>query len=204
MGFKYYALKIVLICVIVFFLQMFVPGFTEFFLLNKSSWFEPWRFITSIFLHGGFGHLLYNMFALALFGSLLEKSVGGKRFLIIYLVSGIISNLISINFYDSSLGASGAIYGVFGVLMVIKPGMMVWAVGFPMPMFIAGLVWATGDLIGLFTPSNVGHIAHLSGMGVGLIWGVVLRTRHSFRNSENNEFVLDEQEVRKWEDHYLR
>src|SRR3989338_9289629 len=123
MKFKFYALKVAVICIVLFVLQIIIPGFTETFVLNKSAFSEPWRFASSIFLHGGFGHLLYNMFALALFGSLLEKFIGGKRFLIIYLVSGIIANLISINFYDSSLVASGAIYGVFGVLMVIKPGM---------------------------------------------------------------------------------
>ncbi len=204
MEFKFYSLKLAGICTVVFILQQLISGFTEVFILNQSAWSEPWRFLTAIFLHGGAGHILYNMFALALFGSLLEKFAGGKNFLLIFFISGLVGNLVSVNFYDSSLGASGAIYGIFGVLMVIKPTMMVWALGFPMPMFIAGLVWIGGDLVGLFTPSNVGHIAHLSGAVVGLIAGIVLRRGYKLLQSNENQVVLNERDIQSWEDRYLR
>ncbi|MDP3882009.1 MAG: rhomboid family intramembrane serine protease [Nanoarchaeota archaeon] len=168
------------------------------------SWQEPWRFASSLLLHGSFGHLLYNMFALALFGSLLEKFIGGRKFVLVFFISGIIANLIGINFYDSSLGASGAIYGVFGVLMVIRPGMIVWAAGFPMPMLIAGFVWAAGDLIGLFIPSNIGHIAHLSGMIAGLFYGIFVRVRYKEKRKSDNRIIIDERDVRRWEDYYMK
>jgi len=93
---------------------------------------EIWRFLTAVFLHGGVGHILFNGFALLLFGSILERFVGGRRFLIVFFVTGILANLISVNFYSSSLGASGAIFGVIGALVIVRPGLTVWAFGMPM------------------------------------------------------------------------
>jgi len=162
---------------LVFLIQLFVRGFTELFLLDSSAYLQIWRFVTAVFLHGGFAHLLYNVLALALFGSILERFIGGKRFLIVFFVTGILANLISVNFYDSSLGASGAIFGVIGALVIIRPLMVIWAFGMPMPMFIAGILWAAGDLIGLFVPSNVANLAHLSGMFFGLIFGFSYRKK---------------------------
>ncbi len=173
--FRFCALKLCLFIFIIFIIQLFFDKFTQLFLLNSYSYSQIWRFFTSIFLHGNFIHLLYNVFALALFGSILEKIVGGRRFLILFFVTGILANIFSINFYDNSLGASGAIFGVIGALVVLRPLMVVWAFGLPMPMFVAGILWAVGDAIGIFMPSNVANLAHLSGMFFGLIFGVLYR-----------------------------
>ncbi len=202
MKFNYWALKLSLVCVIVFLFQL-IPGFTDLFVLNKSSFVEPWRFLTAIFLHGGIGHLIYNLFALALFGSILESAVGSRRFLSVFFISGILANIFAVNFYDSSLGASGAIFGVFGALMILRPGMIVWAFSIPMPMALAGLLWIAGDIFGVFMPDNVGHFAHLSGAAVGLIFGVFFRERNKNKVSEER-IMLDENSVRRWEDDYLR
>src|SRR3989344_512587 len=175
MTFKFYALILSAICIFVFVLQLMFPLFTEMLLLNNLSFVEPWRFVSAIFLHSGVPHLLYNLFALALFGSILESLIGGKRFLAVFFATGILANIISVNFYDNSLGASGAIFGVIGALIVVRPSLMVWAFGLPMPMFIAGILWAVGDLIGIFVPSAVANIAHLSGMLGGLIFGAFYR-----------------------------
>jgi len=90
-----------------------------------SYYYEIWRFVSAIFLHDGIIHLIYNLFALALFGFILEKLIGSKRFLIVFFASGIIANLIAVNFYNSSLGVSGAIYGILGCLVILKPLMMI-------------------------------------------------------------------------------
>ena len=180
--FKFYALKFCLLCIIVFILQQ-ISGFTELFVLNNKALYnyEYWRFLTSIFLHGSTIHLLYNLFALALFGSILEKFIGGKKFLLVFFLSGIFANIIAINFYDSSLGASGAIYGILGALTILRPLMVVWAFGLPMPMFIAAILWTIGAVLGIFMPSNIGHIAHLSGIFIGVLFGIILRVARKRR-----------------------
>lgn len=175
--FRFYALKLCGIMFVIFLIQLFFSSFTDLFLLNSNAFVQLWRFVTAIFLHGGLPHLLYNIFALALFGSMLERMIGSRRFLIVFFVTGILANIISVNFYDSSLGASGAIFGVIGALVVIRPLMFIFAFGFPMPLFVAGIIWAAGDLIGLFVPSNTANLAHLSGMFFGLVLGFIYRRK---------------------------
>jgi len=142
----------------------------------------------------------FNGFALVLFGSILERLIGGRKFLTVFFVAGILANIFSLNFYNSSLGASGAIFGIIGSLVVIRPWLPVWAFGLPMPMILAGTVWAVGDVIGIFVPSNVGNIAHLSGMLFGIILGFLYRKK----KERKQKLVLDETTIRKWEDGFLR
>tara|TARA_Y100000310_G_scaffold1683_1_gene2132 strand:+ start:1712 stop:2269 length:558 start_codon:yes stop_codon:yes gene_type:complete len=180
------------------------PIVTDFLLLNQDSYYggEVWRFVSAIFVHGGLVHLMYNLFALALFGSILEKFIGGKKFLLVFFLSGIIANIIAVNYYASSLGASGAVYGILGVLVVIKPLMMVWAMGFPMPMFIAGVLWVLGGVFGLFDPTgNTGHIAHLGGIGVGFIIGIFYRIIRKKKTIPKIE--INEEDVNRWENSYI-
>ena len=86
--------------------------------------YQIWRLITSMFLHGDPIHLLSNMFALLLFGATVEnnKSISKIKFLIIYFISGLIGNLFSLILLPLdaiSLGASGAIFGLIGVVFTI-------------------------------------------------------------------------------------
>ena len=195
---KYYAFWLSAICLLVFALQYFIGGFTDLFVLDGSSFSRPWRFVSAIFLHGGIGHLLYNIFALMLFGFILESIIGSRRFLLVFFVSGILANLISVNFYLSSLGASGAIFGVLGALVVARPMMPVWAFSLPMPMFLASILWAFGDLIGVFIPSGVGNIAHLSGLAMGIIFGFVFRSGKK-EAVQNAQIDLPEEYMQEWE-----
>jgi membrane associated rhomboid family serine protease len=160
-------------------------------------------------LHGGLGHLVLNLFALAFFGSVLEKFIGGKKLLLVFFVSGILANLVSVNFYNSSLGASGAIFGVIGALIFVRPGMPVFVFGLPMPMFLAGVIWAGADIlgtIGFFAGNpidNTGNIAHLSGMFFGFVFG--WRYRMLIKKGVKKRNVsLDENSIRVWEDRYMR
>ena len=199
---KYSTFILVGVCVIIFLLQISIQGFTDNFVLKKELLFnEPWRLLTSIFLHSGIPHLLLNMFSLALFGIILEKLIGSNKFLLVFFASGIIANLIAVNFYSSSLGASGAIYGILGCLAVIRPLMMIWAFGFPMPMFIAAILWVGAGVLGVFMPSNVGDIAHLSGIGIGFIIGLVLR---EWRKAKKELMRVPEGYMRIWENNYMR
>jgi len=202
--FRFYALKLCLFIILVFAFQVLSSGFTEKFILNQSSWTEPWRFLASIFLHGNVMHLAYNLFALALFGSILEKFIGGRRFLLVFFVTGIGANLIAVNFYSSSLGASGAIFGIIGALIFIRPLMVVWAFGLPMPIFIAGILWAIGDIMGVFGygAEGIGNIAHLSGMLLGFLFGAGYREKTI--RAKKKRIAFDEKSIREWEDRYIR
>ena len=124
----------------------------------------------------GEGHV-GHMFALVLFGSILENEIGTKKFLSLFFLAGLFASIASIPFYNAVLGASGAIFGVIGALAVLKPKMTVWVYGMPMPMIIASLVWAAIDVLGVFIPSNVANIAHLSGIFVGIIFGFIIRIK---------------------------
>lgn len=202
---KFYALWISLICVLMFIIQISVSGTTEKFLLNSKSLEEPYRFITSIFLHASPQHLIFNMFALIFFGLVAEKILGSNKFLLTFLTSGIIANLFAFLFYPSSLGASGAIYGIIGLLTIIRPFMIVWAFSLPMPLVLASILWAIGDIIQTFTPSNIGTIAHLSGLAAGMTTGIIIRlsTTISYKLKNNQKIKIPEEYIREWERNYF-
>ena len=140
----------------------------------------PWTIVTSIFLHVDFSHLLFNMFALFLFGTALERRISHRLFVALFIVSGVVGN---IGYYFTAgnhlipvLGASGAIYGVMGALAVLEPFRMVYFYGMvPLPMIAAAALWALADLTGLLIPSQVAHGVHLVGMFVGVLAGLYLR-----------------------------
>ncbi len=91
-------------------IQLF-PDYREMLALHNigSDYFMPHQLITHIFMHGSFAHLLFNMFALAMFGSTLEKVWGGKKFLIVYFVSaaGALVLQLLFNYYNYSSAMAG-------------------------------------------------------------------------------------------------
>ncbi len=200
---RYYAIKFTIICVIVFIIQNIYPQITEMFLLaSKDVMYRPWILITSIFLHGSFLHLFYNMFALVLFGLILESIIGTKKFIYIFFLTGLIASIASMFFYDASLGASGAIFGIMGTLAVLRPKMAVWVYGVPMPMFVAAIFWIILNFGGIFFPSNIAYASHLGGMISGIIIGFFLRTKFS-EKEEKKENVVPEYVVEQWEEQYM-
>jgi len=203
--FQFYAFKLAGIIILIFLAQLLIPGFTELFLLDKEVYFQIWRFFTAIFLHADLTHLIFNLFGLVLFGSILESFIGGKRFLFVFISTGILANVLSVNFYASSLGASGAIFGVIGALIFLKPMLVVWTYGLPMPLFIAGVLWAAADILGVFGfgQTGIGNIAHLSGLVFGLLFGFYFRGL-IVREKRRLRFDIDERAVRNWEEEYMR
>lgn len=175
--FNWIALKLVGIIFLIFMLQLIFKGITENFSLVASDiTSRPWILLTSIFLHGSITHLLFNMFALFLFGSFLEKVIGSNRFLTIFFLTGLIASFAASLFYARSLGASGAIYGVIGMLTVLRPLMPVWAFGVPMPMIIASILWVLIDFAGFSSylqgvPGGIANVAHLAGFFSGALFG---------------------------------
>lgn len=190
---------------IAFFILQIVLGrnFTNFFMLVSGDVFaRPWILLTHMFLHGGVNHLLFNMYALFIFGPMLEQRIGTRRFLLIYLASGIIAAFISSFFYRFSLGASGAIMGMLGTLIILMPdlGLLLFFV-IPMPLWMAGVIYALIDIFGIFFPSGVGNIAHLVGMTFGLLYGVYLKKeRKKFHRKFSSKKHLESEDI----EDYLR
>lgn len=207
---KLFFLWLSLICIIIFILQILIPSFTDLFILNQKALtdYQYYRFLTAIFLHGDITHLMLNLFALLFFGIVLEKKIGPSKFLATFLLSGIIANIVSVNFYESSLGASGAIYGMIGTLTILAPMIMVWAFGLMMPLFLASILWVVADVLrtlGAFGETNIGTIAHLSGIIIGLLIGVYLRLNMlKMRKKRDVKIRFDEKELNKWEDKFVR
>jgi hypothetical protein len=201
---KKYAIILVLTCIVIFILQLAFPVVTDQFALYRDRVVtEPWLLVTSMFLHGGFEHLFFNMFALGLFGIILENIIDSRRFLVIYFLAGIMASAGSAIFYPASLGASGAIYGILGTLTVLRPRMRVWVMGVPMPMFVAAIVWAGIDLLGMFAPSGTANAAHLFGLGAGLVAGYLLRKDFGRRFKRARD-PLKENDRRKIERYFDR
>ena len=202
---KYYSLWLALIAIIFFLIQITYPAFTDVLVLNSDAWTQPWRFVSSIFLHANAGHLLYNLFALILFGLITEKVISSKKFLLVFFTTGIIANLVAVNFYNSSLGASGAIFGVIGALTILKPKLPVFLFGFPLPLALASIVWIIGDVIQTIYPSNIGTIAHLSGLAIGFVFGIYYRKKLSKnKNQINYKIKIPENHMQFWEDVYMK
>lgn len=205
---NFYAIWLSVLIIGVFVLQVSLPGITENLVLNSRAInnFEIYRFVTAIFLHASLSHLVFNLFALILFGLILESIIKSKRFLLVFFLSGIIANIVSVNFYSSSLGASGAIMGIIGALAIIRPFMMVWAFGIIMPMSIAAILWILGDILGLFMPSNIGNIAHLSGVVVGILFGLIFRLSKKYKTNKKTKTRLNipEDYMNQWENAYIK
>jgi len=175
----------------IYLLQKMNPNFFKNLVLNSLTvQSQPWTIITSMFMHGSSSHLLFNMYALLLFGTLIEQKIGSKRFLLLYFSSGIIGALtfIIIRPGASAIGASGAIMGLLGMTIMVLPKMRVlFFFLVPMSMRTAGIIFAFIDIIGLFNPNNgIANSAHLGGLIVGLLYGWYLINK---KNTFAKEFV---------------
>ncbi len=110
---------IMALCTLIYILQIFFPSLTALGAVNGTLVRngQVYRLITSMFMHGSIWHLLCNMYSLYVIGCATENYFGKKKFLLIYLVSGIIGSMFSCIFNTGwSLGASGAIFGLMGAL----------------------------------------------------------------------------------------
>lgn len=198
---------IVMLNVIVFLIQAFLGrGFTaSFMLISTDAWSRPWILFTHMFLHGSFNHLFYNMWGLFIFGQVLESRIGPRRFLFIYLLSGLVAAIGYVFMYplSSALGASAAIMGMLGTLIILMPNLqLLFFFLIPMPLWIAGIVWAAIDVLGFISHgTQIAHLAHLIGLGCGLLYGLMLKgKRKTFHKTFEKRSHLDEDAV----DQYLR
>ncbi|MFH1409285.1 MAG: rhomboid family intramembrane serine protease [Nanoarchaeota archaeon] len=188
--------------ILMFILKVFLdPWFTNAFLLESADiLIRPWILITSMFLHANFTHLLFNMWGLLIFGSILEQRIGPKRFMLVYIGSGLVAGLLASMFYDRALGASGAVMGMLGTLIILMPELKIlFFFIIPMPLWVAGIVWALLDTLGIIYPHGVGNIAHLAGMATGVLYGLYLKKRKKkFQRKFSQTVHLDADNVNEY------
>lgn len=145
-----------------------------------GPYFYPWQVVTYAFLHGGFAHIFFNMFALFMFGPPIEQHFGSRRFLALYFASVLaaagaqLGTTYLSGIEEPTLGASGGIFGVLLAFAFYFPRQRLILLPIPIPM----PAWLFVTLYGLLelsfgvtgTESGVAHFAHLGGMaGAALV-----------------------------------
>ncbi|MEZ2372759.1 rhomboid family intramembrane serine protease [Arthrobacter sp. RCC_34] len=167
---------IIAVCVAVYALQWLIPGdfiFQNFAFANIYAGSEPWRMLTSAFLHsqGNILHLALNMYTLWIFGQALEPLLGRARYLALYLISavgGSVGYLLLTPWLPvvGVVGASGAIFGLFGAMLLVQrrrggPMTQLWvllAINLAFGFLVSGIAWQ----------------AHLGGLVTGAACAAVL------------------------------
>ncbi|MDQ6845200.1 MAG: rhomboid family intramembrane serine protease [Bacteroidota bacterium] len=175
-------LNLIIINAIVFIAQLVFDktwGLTDKIALYSydSGAFKPYQLITHMFAHGGFAHILFNMYALWMFGSVLERVWGPKKFLIFYLVCGLAAGIAQMFLVSNgaAIGASGAIMGLLAAFAYTFPNTEFFIIPIPFPIkakYMAA-IYAAIDLFGGFQPGNGDNVAHFAHLG-GLIMGFIL------------------------------
>ncbi|RPI73690.1 MAG: rhomboid family intramembrane serine protease [Ignavibacteriales bacterium] len=166
--------------------------------------FYPWQLISYQFLHGGFGHIFFNMFALWMFGMEIENTWGSKKFLYYYLLSGIGAGLCHLFISPllggglaPTIGASGAVYGVliaFGLMFPNRYIFLYFFIPVKAKYLITFLILMEFMLVDSAN-SSVAHLAHLGGALTGFIFILfdkktpvllkdIFQKRPSFRSSK--------------------
>ena len=174
-------------CTAVFFLQMFLPLASWFALFPLGSGnFMPWQVLTYAFLHGGMGHLFFNMLGLWMFGSELERLWGQKRYAQ-FLLAGVLAAAVAQLLFNAlsgsnnpTVGASGALFALLLAFGMLFPNRIIMPLFPPIPMKARTFVLVFGGIelllgSGLLDSllgtggGNIAHFAHLGGMVGGFL-----------------------------------
>jgi membrane associated rhomboid family serine protease len=143
---------------------------------------SPWTVFTYIFVHAGWYHIFFNMFTLYFFGTFVKSLLGETVFLVTYFIGGMVGGLFFLAFsiftdntFVTMVGASGAVYALGGLLMVMRPNTKVitFPIPIPMPLWVAILI---GFVLISFFP-GVAWQAHLGGLLFGAAVGYYYRRR---------------------------
>jgi len=180
------------ICFIVFTILIATnANFLDYIALKPSNILAGkylWTFLTSMFMHAGFFHIFANMISLFFIGSFVERILGRKRYFWFYIISGLFAGLsfvllsliFSADFNTFAVGASGAIFGVAGLMVILTPDLPLYVMFIPIPIKakyaipgLLALLW----LISITANVGIGNTAHLGGLVAGLVYGLYLRNK---------------------------
>lgn len=154
---------------------------------------EYWRIFTAMFLHGDVNHLFNNMLLVFFLGAMVEKELGHTLYAVVYLLSGLGGNILSLIYklhtgtLVGSIGASGAVFGLDGVmlaLVLISGRKIVDAT----PLRIAGVI--AFSLYSGFSSASVDNAAHVGGLITGLVLGVIISLVIRYKDSKKEREVL--------------
>ncbi|WP_417213725.1 rhomboid family intramembrane serine protease [Bizionia sp.] len=145
---------------------------------------EKIRMLTSGFLHVDTAHLFFNMFSLYFFADVVIAYLGSFQFLIVYLGSLLLGNLLSLYFHKneyhySAVGASGAVMGIIYSAILLQPGMSLYLffIPIPIPAYIFGIGYLLYSIYGMKNRvGNIGHDAHFGGAIGGYVITLILAT----------------------------
>lgn len=181
-AYKNYTLKLVVINALIYLLTAFLYPRSAYYLAMIPSFVLNgylWQLFTYMFVHGSFNHLLFNMLSLFIFGSMVEKRIGSKEFLLFYLLTGLFGGIASfVSYYLAGtnvilVGASGAIYGVMLMFAVFYPYSVIFVFGFipvraPILVILYAIIELSSHVFG--RGGNVAHLTHLSGLVFGYLY----------------------------------
>jgi len=176
--------------VLVFAAQMLFGNRFAYYLMERFAMIPAlvvhgwvWTFVTYMFMHSGFRHILFNMLGLFIFGTQVERQMGSREFLLYYLVTGILAGVFSFIVYYATgkyivalMGASGALFAVELAFAVLFPNAIIYIWGIiPLRAPIMVLGFTALELFFSLTGGrgNVAHLTHLAGFGVGWIYFLV-------------------------------
>lgn len=139
-----------------------------------------WQPLTAMFMHGGFSHILFNMWGLYIFGGIVAPRLGGRAFLALYLTTGLIGNFLWLasvwrgDIPTVLCGASGAVMGVTAAAAVMAPEipMLLLFIPFPVKLRTMAIVFFALEIVLELTgsQSNVAHLAHIGGLVSGYLF----------------------------------
>lgn len=142
---------------------------------NKVGQGELWRLVSVMFLHGSFDHLLGNVVMLYILGMAGEHAYGKPQFLFLYVAGGLAGSLLSLTHNETSVGASGAIFGLGGALIVFfirhrrHLHLRDKRIGFVL------LIWAIYQIVLGFLTPGIDNLGHIGGLLGGAVLGLVLQ-----------------------------
>lgn len=182
-----------IVCFIVFSILIYInKNYIDYIAIKPSNIFAGkyfWTFLTSMFMHAGFFHIFANMFSLMFIGSLVQRIIGPKRYFYFYIISGLFAALffvlaslvIKSDFNTYAVGASGALFGLVGLLMIITPNLPVYIMFIPIPIkmkYAAPGILVVLWLVSIIGDVPIGNMAHLGGLISGLIFGIYLKIKY--------------------------
>jgi len=135
---------------------------------------QPWRFVTAIFLHGGLLHIGFNMWVLMDIGPMVEELYGSARYLFLYVVTGVGGYLLSSSVGHFSVGASGSLLGLVGVLLAATTGRKSMAAQALRSALIRWLIYIA--VLGIIS-SGTDNFAHIGGLASGYVLGRMMPDR---------------------------